>query len=246
MKIGPTIIGPLMVVALVSLAWPTRLSAQDDITTQLWTYYRQSWTWKPKWEPFGDAAYKIRLDEVNWMQWQVFPSVRYLANATVDLRGGVGLIYTGQENAVNTLEIRPYQGTRLTWPRLERFDFYHLIRLEERFLFQTGAKPSASLRLRYKLGTVIPIGDVIEHITGYNRTSIPLSIEIFFDGGGIEEQFGSRLRISAGFAYVFSATWSTDINLIVQESRSTDTGDFTTSDIIFQVDLRRRRPALAH
>ena len=246
MKIGPTIIGPLLVIAAVSQAWPSRLSAQDDVTSQLWLYYRDTWNWSAKWEPFGDAAYKIRIDDVNWMQFQVYPSLRYLANATVDLRGGVGFIYTGQVPATNTFEIRPYQGTRLIWPRLKRLEFYHPIRLEERFLFQTGAKLSASLRLRYKLGTVIPIGDVIEHITGYNRTSIPVSIELFFDGGGIQEQFGSRLRISAGFAYVFSATWSTDINLIVQESRSTDTGDFTTSDIILQVDLRRRRPALAH
>jgi hypothetical protein len=52
--------------------------------------------------------------------------------------------------------------------------------------------------------------------------------------------------ISAGFAYVFSAAWSTDINLIIQESRSSVTGDFTTSHIILQVDLRRRRPAFAH
>ena len=245
MRTWLTIVGPLTMTALCSLAWPARLSAQDDVTIQLWTYYRQSWTWKPKWEPFGDAAYKIRVDDVNWMQFQVYPSLRYVANATVDLRGGLGLIYTGQEPETNTLEVRPYQGTRLTWPRLKRFDFYHVIRLEERFLFQSGAKPSVSLRLRYKLGTVIPIGDVIEHITGYNRTSIPVSIELFFDGGDLQEQYASKLRISAGFAYIFGA-WSTDINLIVQESKNTETGDFTTSDIIFQVDLRRRRPVLLH
>ena len=240
------IIGPLLVVALFSLAWPARLSAQDDVTAQLWLYYRDTWDWKAKWEPFGDAAYKIRLDEVNWMQWGVLPSLRYLASATLDLRGGLGVIYTGQEDATNTLELRPYQGTRLTWPRLKRFHFYHLIRLEERFVFQTGENPSASLRLRYKLGTVIPIGNVIEHITGYNRTSIPVSIELFFDVGDVEEQFASRLRISAGFAYIFSAAWSADINLIIQESRSSVTRAFTTSDIIIQVDLRHRRPALLH
>lgn len=238
--------GPLTVIALVSLAWPARLSAQDDVTTQLWMYYRDTWNWKAKWEPFGDAAYKILLPNASWMQFQAFPSLRYLASNTVDLRGGVGLIYTGQDPETNTLEVRPYQGTRLIWPRLKRFEFYHLIRLEERFLFQTGANPSASLRLRYKLGTVIPIGNVIEHITGYNRTSIPVSIELFFDASDIKEQFGSKLRISVGFAYVFSAAWSTDINLIIQESRSTETGNFTTSDIILQVDLRRRRPALVH
>ncbi len=246
MKTWLTIMGPVTAIALVSLAWPARLSAQDDVTTQLWMYYRFTRDWKAKWEPFGDAAYKILLPDASWMQFEVFPSLRYLASNTVDLRGGIGLIYTGQEPEPNTLEIRPYQGTRLTWPRLKRFDFYHLIRLEERFLFQSGANPSASLRLRYKLGTVIPIGNVIEHITGYNRTSIPVSIELFFDGSGITEQFGSRLRISAGFAYIFSAAWSTDIILIVQESRSTETGNFTTSDIILQVNLRRRRPALAH
>jgi len=245
MKIWPKIFGPLTASALVFLAWPGHLSAQDDVTTQLWLYYRDTWDWKAKWEPFGDAAYKIRLDEVNWMQFGVSPSVRYLANATVDLRGGVGLIYTGQDPETNTLEVRPYQGTRLIWPHLKRFDFYHLIRLEERFLFQSGANPSVSLRLRYKLGTVIPVGDVIEHITGYNRTSIPVSIEFFFDGGDLEEQFASKLRISAGFAYIFGA-WSIDINLIVQESKNTETGNFTTSDIIFQVDLRRRRPVLLH
>ena len=73
-----------------------------------------------------------------------------------------------------------------------------------------------------------------------------MAIEFFFDVGDVEEQFASRLRISAGLAYIFSAAWSADINLIVQESRSNLTQEFTTSDIILQVDLRHRRPALAH
>ena len=173
------------------------------------------------------------------------PSLRYLARGSADLRGGVGLIYTSQEDADNTFEIRPYQGTQLSWPRLKRFEFRHLIRLEERFVFQPGVDANAGLRLRYKLGTVIPIGAVIENISGYHRVAIPVSIEVFFGRDDVKEQFGSRLRISAGLAYIINPQWSADVNLIIQESRNTQTGTFTTNDIIFQVDLRHRRPALA-
>jgi len=61
-----------------------------------------------------------------------------------------------------------------------------------------------------------------------------MSIEVFFAGDDVKEQFGSRLRISAGLAYIVDSRWSADINLINQESRDTGSGD-----------VRHRRPTLA-
>ncbi len=236
--------------ALVSLTPIGRLAAQEgdttpsEVTSQLWTYFVYNRDPRSRWQQFGDGAYKLQLSSGTWMRWQAAPSIRYLATRAIDVRGGLGLYYTLQDGPDQT-ELRPYQGAKLIWPTLRKFELSHLARLEERLVFQPGADPDFGLRIRYRVGTVLPLGSLIERVTGYNRISIPLSLELFIDPADVEERFASTVQLLAGLAYIIDRDWSVDLSVIVERSEDTQTGGFDTTNLIVRIDLRHRQPAIA-
>jgi hypothetical protein len=227
---------------------PPQLAAQnDEVAFQLWPVLHQAWLPRGKWQPGGDFGLRFQADDLSaYTRIQADGTVRYLFNRSIDARGGLRLFYTFQQD-VNQFELRPYQGAQFIWPRFGKVDLRHLFRLEERFVFQTGSSPGLSLRLRYRIATVIPIGGLLERVTGYNRVSIPVSAELFFaDSGDIQEQFGSTLRLAAGVSYIVNKEWSGDASLIFEKSRDTEAGgDFRTSTIMLRIDIRHNRPAIA-
>ncbi len=226
---------------------PSPLTAQDETVFQLWPVFHQTWKPRGKWQPGGDTGLRFQADDpAAYTRLQLDGTARYLFNRSIDARGGLRFFYTFQ-TGVNQFELRPYQGGQFIWPRFGKVDLRQLVRLEERFVFQTGSSPAVSLRLRYRLSTAIPIGDLLEHVTGYNRVSVPLSAELFFsDRGDIQEQFGSTLRLAAGISYIVNQEWSGDASLIFEKSRDTEAGgDFRTTTIMFRIDVRHNRPFIA-
>lgn len=230
------------------LLLPSPLRAQDDgVTGQIWAVFHQAWLPRGKWQPGGDAGLRFQADDpAAYTRLQVDGTVRYLFNRSIDARAGLRLFYTFQ-HGVNQFEVRPYQGAQFIWPRFDRVDLRHFFRLEERFVFQTGSSPGVSVRLRYRISTVIPLGGLLEQVTGYNRISVPVSAELFFaNREDIQEQFGSTLRLSAGVSYIVNDEWSGDASLIFEKSRDTDSGgDFRTTTVMLRFDVRHNRPVIA-
>lgn len=230
------------------LAAPAPLSAQDEgATAQIWPVFHQAWLPRGKWQPGGDAGLRFQADDMSaYTRIQLDGTVRYLFNRSIDARAGLRLFYTFQPG-VNQFELRPYQGSQLIWPRFDKIDLRHFLRIEERFVFQTGSSPGVSLRVRYRIATVIPLGSLLEQVTGYNRISVPISAEFFFsDTEDIQEQFGSTLRLSAGISYIVNDEWSGDASLIFEKSRDTEAeGNFRTTTIMLRFDVRHNRPVIA-
>ncbi len=229
------------------LVAPAPLSAQDGVAFQLWPVFHQAWLPRGKWQPGGDAGLRFEADDMSaYTRIQLDGTVRYLFNQSIDARAGLRLFYTFQQG-VNQFELRPYQGAQFIWPRWGKNELRHLFRLEERLVFQTGSSPGFSLRGRYQIATVIPIGRLLEQVTGYNRISVPISAELFFsDTGDIQEQFGSTLRLTAGISYIVNDEWSGDASLIFEKSRDTEVnGDFRTTTIMLRFDVRHNRPVIA-
>jgi len=229
------------------LLTPSPLAAQDETVFQLWPVFHQAWKPHGKWQPGGNTGLRFQADDLSaYSRIQVGGTVRYLFNRSIDARAGLRLFYTFQ-TGINQFELRPYQGAQLIWPRFNKIDLRSLVRLEERFVFQTGSSPGVSLRLRYQLSTAIPIGNLLEHVTGYNRISIPLSAELFFsDPDDVQEQFGSTLRLTAGISYIVNDEWSGDASLMFESSRDTEAGgEFRTTTIMLRFDIRHNRPFIA-
>ncbi len=130
-------------------------SAQNDVSEQIWLDYNPRWTWPSGLELFGDVGVRTELAEQGWGRIVVRPGIRGTIGSGFRLAGGTGIFYTGGPNVPDELELRPFQGVSVTWPR-GRVRLDHYARLEERFQFATATWSLAtSLRFRYRLHTQI-------------------------------------------------------------------------------------------
>ena len=114
-------------------------------------------------------------------------------------------------------------------------NFKHRGLVEERLLWSNEDNFDPALRFRYRIKTKFPINKPnIQYKTVY----IPLSYEMFANGGGEEvEIFQNRARAMVGLGYVFSDKWIAEFEVTFQRSRSTETDDLTLSDRIFRLKL---------
>lgn len=123
----------------------------SDITRQLWVDYNPSWlTSKKNITAGGDVGFRTPLESADWIRLVLRPGVDIRVKH-VTLKAGIGNFLTFSDDIQNRWELRPYQGVGWVWPRsLVNFD--HLVRLEERFDFNTVDWTSFnSLRGRYRL-----------------------------------------------------------------------------------------------
>ncbi|MCH7548964.1 MAG: DUF2490 domain-containing protein, partial [Candidatus Krumholzibacteriota bacterium] len=210
---------PLKRVALVALgAWllvPTALVAQDDPSgtttnpTQVWADYHLHYFRNRTVEYYGDGGLRFLTGEFSWAQGYVRPSVRFHNFQHFDLHLGLGVFYTYNEGISDELEVRPWQGVRARWPSLGPLVFSHYVRLEERISAETGSRDlSLALRLRYKLGTRIPIKKAFHH-HDLDPLYIPISGEVFLDvGDNIELLFRDQARFDTGLGFIFNNTYA--------------------------------------
>lgn len=247
---GAKITAPLKLrVLLVALGAcplvPAVLVAQDDPTesttntTQVWADYHVHYFRNRTVEYYADGGLRFLTGEFSWAQGYVRPSVRFHNFRHFDLHLGLGVFYTYNETISNELEIRPWQGVRARWPSLGPLVFSHYVRLEERISGETGSRDlSFALRLRYKLGTRIPIKRAFHH-HDLDPLYIPISAELFFDvGDHVQSLFRDQARFDTGLGFIFNDSWVAEFHFILQGSTSGDTVEFDTTTYIFRFQLK--------
>lgn len=209
---------------------------QDDIIDhQLWFDVIPHFEINNRMEYYGDMSYRTSTSGDKFRRFVLKPTIRYHWTYELDLIGGLGLFLTSEKEDYNTVELRPYQGLRLNWPKIWRMNFKHRGIIEERLLWSNEGDFDPALRFRYRIKTKFPINKPnIQYKTVY----IPLSYEAFGNGGGEEvENFQNRTRAMVGLGYVFSDKWIAEFEVTFQRSRSTETDDLTLSDRIFRFKL---------
>jgi hypothetical protein len=210
------------------------LQAQNNeaITEQVWLDFIPFFKINEKLEYFGDAG--IRLIFKDYTAYRLFarPSVRYRLNPVVELQGGVGFFYSIVNNFPDQVEIRPWQAVRLHWPTIGLIGIKHVFKFEERLLWETDTwEYDPAIRFRYKLGARIPFN-------ASRRFYLSLFGEVFFNEGGENvEIFRNRMRGLFGFGYKQNKTWTVEVELMLQRSRSTTVDDFFVSDRIFRLKV---------
>lgn len=213
---------------------PLAAGAQDDTDAQFWIDYDPHWYIKPNWEFYADAGLRF-LDTGDWKQIYARPSMRYYSPGKWEGHFGIGGFFTYEDNFENLFELRPWQGFKIRWPRFERFSISHYFRAEERFLFETDNWTSeATLRLRYQIGTRVPLN----RKSGKEDWFIPLSVEFFANAENLNERFANRMRLGMGLGHIFGREWVGEMHLIVQSS-NTGNFEFKTTDYIFRVQIKR-------
>ena len=211
------------------------MSQEEIIDHQLWFDIIPHFEINKRLDYFGDISYRTTINGAEFKRFVLKPSLIYSWTYELDLVGGVGLFMTWEEEDYNTVELRPYQGVLLNWPKIWRMNFKHRGLVEERLSWNNNGEFDANLRLRYRLKTKFPINKAS---VGYKTLFLPVSYEIFGNAGTDEvERFQNRTRAMVGLGYVFSDKWIAELEVTFQRSRSTDTEDLTLSDRIFRLKL---------
>jgi len=183
------------VTAVVLLLAASSAAAQEGgVSEQLWVDYNPRWTDQKHREIFGDIGFRTLLGDNQWVRFVARPGVRGPVGA-FRLAGGIGTFYRLNKRGADVLEVRPFQGISVTWPRLKRLRFQHYARLEQRFEWETANWTSvSSLRARYRLQTDFSF-------SGFARGSdwrVVLHAEAFFTLAGNAGPVDEQLRIGLG------------------------------------------------
>jgi len=232
MKCGLLIVSTLLVMS------PGVAGAGGDWTEQFWIDYHEHFYINPKWEFYGDGGFRTQPESPIWRSVYVRPSIRYhLARFPCEGRGGLGVFYSYNEDDPNQLEVRPWLGLLLKWPKIGRMTFSSYVRVEDRLIWTLGEDSfDSQLRFRYKLGTKIPLVSKQQEKFWF----FPVSAEWFMNvGQDVADKFAGRLRLDGGVGYVFSWVWVAEFHVILQESRSGQSQQFESDDLIFRVMIKR-------
>ncbi|UCG89236.1 MAG: DUF2490 domain-containing protein [Gemmatimonadota bacterium] len=177
--------------------FPLKAHSQEegDVIPQLWVDYNPAITLSDRWRLEGDMGVRTEFEENLWWRVIVRPGVRYSLSQSVSLGGGVGSFYTLNKEFADRLEVRPWQGVRVVWPRW-RIPLRHFFRVEERFDFNTESwSLRASLRIRYRLGLEYRWGALVRR-DRYWR--VMLEGELFKTLAGDQGQFRENVRVGVG------------------------------------------------
>jgi hypothetical protein len=225
------VLGCSAVALCLAVLVPAPAGALDDTTDQIWIDFHAHWFYRQNREIYGDGGYRWLPDSSAWQQAYIRPSMRVHHWKRIHLYLGVGFFQSFNRNLPDDLELRPWQGVRVRWPKLGPLTLSNLARLEQRIRWNTETwNTRTAMRFRYKLGTRIPLrqGRALESFY------IPLSAELFADvGKDVETFFGSRSRLAVGVGHIHDETWVFEFHFITQRSRSARERAFETSDHIF-------------
>jgi hypothetical protein len=226
----------------ICLLLATLSKAQKDNTLQLWLDYKHFNRINGNWQFFNDAGYRYtpKTDHSGYWRVHVRPSIEYRKQVLFSLRAGLGLFVQDNFNAINTFEIRPWQGARLHWPNIDRVRIVQYARLEQRFQipFSQNIESSFTLKLRYKIDTKIPINNpTIVEKTYY----VKASVEFFADLAIVESATSvDRNRIELGAGYL--PVRDIDVRLIYtyQNNRNNLEGGIIQNDHVIRISVIQR------
>ena len=218
---------------------PFQLFSQEKVTTQIWSDMALFNEYSQQLDFYGDFGYRIRFgDELLWNRAYVRPGVKYSPVKWLGIRAGVGLFYTKFPSRVDGLELRPWQGVSIGWPKLPRMKFSHYFRLEQRIFYDTEDwERSSDLRFRYQLSGRFKPNSSKDVKYFY----FPAFIEFFASNDDTIDNevdvFANELRTSFGIGYTLNKYWSWQLVLIYQKSRN-QLAEFETTDLIFRLSVR--------
>ena len=181
----------------------------------------------------GDYGLRGVLTDKNWPLLYLRPSVLYSARNRLLMHGGAALFYNFFQDTEDLLELRPWVGVRMMWPRPEGgFSFSHYFRLELRaFYLKEDNKWDSSLRGRYQFQ--VSYGDFsLGSLTGF---TVLTSIEPFFNiGSSLPETFGDRFRYNLGIGKRVIPSMRIDVNYLFHRIRL-GSGELKLDDHVVRV-----------
>ncbi|UXX80860.1 DUF2490 domain-containing protein [Reichenbachiella carrageenanivorans] len=227
---------------IIALAFSTLTQAQsnNDIegasSQQIWIDLSPHFKLGEQTKYIGDFGFRKIVDDDSWARIFLRPAVRHQLNEILSIQADIGVSYDWSKNNIDYLIVTPRQGIKLDWPSFVRFSFSHLIRIEERFSYQTSDwSHTLNLRIRYKLDGTF---DFKLRKTG-NFWFLPFYAEVFLGGDDDTHKFlKNRVRSGVGLGYDPANTWQYIFLANWQNSISSDEYQ-QISDIIYQLKIKK-------
>jgi hypothetical protein len=230
----------IVYVAVMSvLAMSATAVKADELTPQVWADYYKFFYLNQDWQFYGDTGARYQWDSPRWGRVSVRPSFRFHGKYRnpFEARGGVGFFYNFNEDASNTLEIRPWLGLLIERPRIGPLTISSYIRLEERLVDTIDDGDwSQTPRLRYKAGTKIPLHPT----TRKSYWFIPVSFEWFWEKSDqLDTVYNDRLRIDAGIGKIMSYVWTAEVHVVYQGTRKEQFERFSGDYLILRIEVKQ-------
>lgn len=233
--------------ALFFLLFFVRFAADaQPVNEQLWFEYMQNYPFADKWNLENAVTYSTLLNKPRWHALDYSATVEWSLNKNIDLLAQTLFSYTWQNEATNTLEIRPAIGTRIYFTLDKRIQTRLLLRLEQRNFKDLETKAWEQVyRPRIRAEIVIP----------FNKYSLAkddvwygmMTAEWLHTNDELKERFANRQRFSIGAGYKLNYHIRFEFLYMLQKSRQLITDDFESSDNIFRFRvkqfLRKNKPS---
>ena len=235
------------------LSDPARAHAQTNV--QLWGNITLNWVKSEHLTYELDLEPKVLLSapegDPDWRNLDVTPNVEYSPKRWLDAVVDTTIGRTKQSDDVDTVELTPRVGARFhlfsraltNHPRERapnrRIVVRDLVRFEARNFYYSGGDVdySFSARFRNRLEFLLPLNR--ERLTDDGARYLVSDWEWFVPLSDQGERFANKQRIRAGLGYRRSVAWRFEAIYIWTRSRNTLEDDFTTSDNIIDIRVKR-------
>lgn len=242
-------------VVMLLIVVPGPVSGQTNL--QLWGNLTLDWVKSERLVYELDVEPKVLLSapegDPGWRNIDLTPNVEYSPAGWLDLVGESVIGWTKQTDDVDTLEVTPRVGVRFhVFSRdrpirvigrerhpTRRMVVRDLVRVEYRNSFYGGAKDGteSSWRFRNRLEFLVPLNK--PRVSDDGARYVLADWEWFVPLEDHQERFANKQRIRTGLGYRRSFRWRFEALYIWTRSRNTIEDDFTTSDHIIDIRVKR-------
>jgi len=231
----------LVIAFFVLLNFSYAQSSSNDVTQQIWLDYNPQWDLNESYTLYSSFGGRTVIPQT-WTKAFITAAVRFAPEPLFELANklqrevhlGLDFYYTFNEDKANQIELRPFQGYKISWPNLERIKFSHTIRLDERFIFTIGEDDFIfDLVARYKIEAIF---HRTKHLVDFaDGIYFPISVEFFIKLYS-NEQYNDAIKITPGLGYSSSSeSWKIQFDLSYQYSAHEEESDFTKNTIIYRL-----------
>ena len=230
----------LVVASLAHLFFISDIRAQVDknVENQAWGMVFLHWKMNEKWSYNQDIALMHSFATPTFNRLFFRSQFNRKLSGAISAHGGLIYIYTFHEKLNDAIELRPWVGVQLHWPKLGRFNFLHYLRFEERFRHIMGVEEwDNDVRIRYRLMTNVPLN----HKSMTDKTIYAqLAYEFYSNTFDVDIRFAFAdiHRIDGGFGYWQNFSNRYELNLIAFHSRETSKGNYALSSFVLFLKYR--------
>ncbi len=205
----------------------------SSVDFQTWTDVTLTYFTRPKLSIGGDIGLRGIVSSKDWNLFYIRPSIDYSISPMFRVSGSIGSFTTFYNDLGKTTEIRFSQGVSMSWPDFGWIDFYHRIRLEERFFIYEKLKNSWSIRGRYLIRARTADFRLIGKTKSFYLKGM-WELFIPFDKSSVE-LFINNQRFYAAIGQRASDKFRYEIFYIRQQSREFSDDGFQTSENIIRL-----------